>query len=274
MRKIISSVLIIALILCCCACTKQNSAQEEEITNTSLATFAPQIDQINWGSLPDSPKKEVVATGGVLNRQYQFYYQDYCTGSDEEAMKLAAITPEDAAQCAAQELLRQIGTDIGLLTVTITLNNQNPVYVVLAPDADGTTPKYQCNVDAKTGQMLELLNLTYRNAIIDGQSIDREDAGIVQEEKTVLEAAVIRFSNDLSEDQTVMDDTYISDTVSFQYDEYQFICFCKVHINNGACYMIAIPCPTIDGDIYQIKYYPDGWKSCVNATAYLSLGEN
>ncbi len=274
MRKIISSVLIIALILCCSACAKQNFAQEEAVTNAYLATFVPQIDQINWENLPDFPKKEVVAADEALNCQYSFYYQDYCTDSDEEAMKLATITPEDAAQCAAQELLRQIGTDIGLLTVTITLNNQNPVYVILAPDADGTAPKYQCNVDAKTGQMLELLNLTYRNAIIDGQPIDRDDAIVVQEEETVLEAALIRFSDDLSGDQEVMGDTFINDTISFQYEDYQFICFCKVHINSGACYTISIPCPSIDGDIYQIKYYPDGWESCINDKPYLYVGEN
>lgn len=263
MKRIISYFIVFALILCCYACVELSNMPNEDVKNTTLATFIPEVGEIDWENLPDSPRYEIQVFNETLNRYYKFYFQDYCADSDAKIRELASITPMDAAQCAAENLFRQIGTDIGLLTVTIRLNDQTPVYTVLAPDADGITPKYQCNIDGKTGQMLELLNLTFMYAKVGNQNIDRADPTIEREEKAVLEAVIKRVTGDLSEHQSVVEDSYISDVMSFQYEDYSFICFCKVHIENGTCYTIAVPCPTVEGDIYQIKYYPDGWESCV-----------
>lgn len=269
MKRINCLLIVIVLIFCCYACAKQSSLRKKEAENTVLATFVPEIGEIDWENLPDSPRYEIQVFNEALNRYYKFYFQDYCADSDATIRELASITPMDAAQCAAENLFRQIGTDIGLLTVTIRLNDQTPVYTVLAPDADGITPKYQCNIDGKTGQMLELLNLTFMYAKIGNQNIDRADPTIEREEKAVLEAVSKRVTGDLLEHQSIVEDTYISDVISFQYEDYSFICFCKVHIENGTCYTIAVPCPTAEGDIYQIKYYPDGWESCVEDKTYL-----
>lgn len=203
----------------------------------------------------------------VLPSETHTFIYPYCdcgiTGDFASAIaQKQLISPSEAAEKAAVGLLTWYGSDFGLLTTNYQQVQDQIYAVVTASRKNSAESQHRCTVDAKTGTLLEIVDLSYDDAWIGQEPLDTTAPALDKAKQDVLDSAAARFGFDNEATAASLQEATICSVAPFAQGDFQWMVSCNVRTKDGVCYTLAIPCPSVDGSFYSIQFFEDDWDAC------------
>lgn len=203
----------------------------------------------------------------VLQSDEHVFIHSYCDcGIDSDFLSAIQqkqlIAPSAAAEQAAVGLLTWYGSDFGRLTVSYRQAHDQVFAIIIANRKNSSESQHRCTLDAETGRLLEIADLRYDDACIGQGPADASAPTLASEKQAVLDANVARFELEHAPSPAFLQEARIRSVVPFAQGDYQWMITCDVRTADSLCYMVATPCPSMDGGFYFIKFFETDWDAC------------
>jgi len=176
------------------------------------------------------------------------------------------LPPERIAATAGAYLLQNFNSGFSVLTLQYHETEDGIYATVTSPNTFDVGRIYRCTLDAASDSrgLLEIANTRFTPDMIGQESLDPTAAEYAAYCDDMIDSCASRLDlgMDRAAEMRANGEAYISDIRTLEHEDYDLMVYCKIHDAEKGNFLIAMPMPMRDGELYYIKHFRDDRASC------------
>lgn len=176
------------------------------------------------------------------------------------------LSPERLAATAGAYLLQNFNSGFQELTLYYHETDDGIYATVTSPDTFDIGRVYRCTLDASSDSngLLEIVNMRFTPDMVGQEPLDPSSETYASYCADMLNScfSMLDLSMDRIADMQANGNAVVSDIRPLEHETYDLMLYCRIHDAEKGSYLIAMPMPVHNGELYYIKHFRDDWEAC------------